>query len=362
MFRLGICCSIKGGVGLRQLKDIIHEMEDQDVRQALLAYLYTVKQYKEEPDQKDIFISDIVHIYNELVVTPEEAAKQRLFPDSKTKIVHIVFGYSTAGSVRQTIKQLSLQESDGMICFPDLFSVGPIWKLHEPEGRRYREEWMRTHLDPEYTDHHFAHHGELNPIQMVQQIPEQARIVIWGGDSAHEKIGSRYVQYLLKEYKNEVIEINAVKICERKHNTPKHQQYYRHTGEIVPEKLIEVFHEMKRIHPLTAEQRSKYEQEWLGYAETKQVLRLWNNGEVNTVEENDLDEYLLHTVYKLQSRSNSDGFMKAARVVGEAMGYLEQYIGDSFFEYRLRSLIYEGKLEIRGVPSAMRYYSVRIKS
>ncbi len=246
-----------------------------------------------------------------------------------------------------------------MICFPDLFSVGPIWKLHEPEGRRYREEWMRTHLGLE---NHSAHNGELNSIQMLQQIPEHARIVIWGGDSAHEKIGSRYVEYLLKEYKNEIIEINAVKICERKYNTPKHQQYYRHAGEIVSEKLIEVFHELKRIHPLTTEQRSKYEQEWLGYAETKQVLRLWNDGEVDTVEENVLDEYLLHTVSKLQNRSNAGGFIKAARVVGEAMGYLEQYIGDAFFEFRLRSLINEGKLEIQGVPSAMRYYSVRIKS
>lgn len=347
---------------LKLLENIIQEMEDQDVRQALLAYLYTVKQYKEKHEQKDIIISDIVQLYNELTVTPEEVAKQRLVPNRKTKTVHIVFGYSTAGSVRQVIKQLDLQESDGIICFPDLFSVGPIWKLHEPEGRLYREEWIRTHLDPEYTDGNFDLTGELNPIQILQQISEQSQIVIWGGYSAHEKIGSRYVQYLLKEYKNEMFEINAADICERKYNTQDHQQYYRHTGEIVPEKLIEVFHQIKRIHPLTTEQRSKYEQEWLRYSETKQVLRMWIDGEINMVEENYLDDYLLHTVYKLQSLSNPDGYLKAARIVGEAMGYLEQHIGDSFFEYRLRSLIYEGKLEIRGVPSAMRYFSVRIKS
>ncbi|WIV21295.1 DUF3658 domain-containing protein [Paenibacillus polygoni] len=221
---------------------------------------------------------------------------------------------------------------------------------------------MRTHLDPEYTDHHSAHHGELDPIQIVQQIPQHAQIVIWGGDSAYETIGSRYVQYLLKEYKNEIMEINAVAICERKYNIPEQSPYYRHTGEIVPEKLVEVFHVLERIYPLTTEQRNKHEQEWLVYAESKQVLRFWNDGEVDTVEENVLDEYLLHTVSKLQNRSNADGFIKAARVVGEAMGYLEQYIGDAFFEYRLRSLINESKLEVSGIPSAMRYYSVRIKS
>ncbi|WP_211748232.1 DUF1835 domain-containing protein [Paenibacillus sp. Marseille-Q4541] len=343
-----------------QLKKLVQEMDDQDVRQGLLAFLYTVKEYKEEGKHSDSFMTEIVQLYKELTITPEETAKRRLVPNQNTDTVHIVFGESTAGSVRQVIKQLGLQESDGIICFPDLFSVGPIWKLHEPEGRLYRKEWIRNHLDPEYTDDNYAFTGELNPIEMVQQIPEQAQIVIWGGNSAHERIGSRYVQYLLREYRNQMIEINAVDICERKYNIADDQKYF-HTGEIAIDKLIEVFLEIKRIPPLTNVERDNYEQEWMIYAGTKQVLRLWMDGEINTVEQNHLDEYLLHTVYKLQSRSNPEAFLKAARIIGEAIGYFDEYIGDSFFEYRLRSLIYEGKLEICGIPKAMRYYSVRIK-
>lgn len=54
--------------------------------------------------------------------------------------------------------------------------------------------------------------------------------------------------------------------------------------------------------------------------------------------------------------------MKSARVIGEAIGYCDQYIGDAYFEYRLRELIYSGRVQIKGVPRAMRYYSVRRNS
>lgn len=70
------------------------------------------------------------------------------------------------------------------------------------------------------------------------------------------------------------------------------------------------------------------------------------------------DSYLLD---KLKPPAGDHGFVKAARLIGEAIGYCEQYVGDSYFEYRLRELIYNGTLEIKGLPAAMRFYSVRRK-
>ncbi|WP_423778625.1 DUF3658 domain-containing protein [Enterococcus faecium] len=40
---------------------------------------------------------------------------------------------------------------------------------------------------------------------------------------------------------------------------------------------------------------------------------------------------------------------------------MPQYIGDQFLEYRVRHLIVNGQFEIKGVPKAMRYYSVRLR-
>lgn len=60
---------------------------------------------------------------------------------------------------------------------------------------------MSTHLDPKYKNDNLDLSGELNSLQIVPQISEQAQIIIGGGYSAHEKTGSRYVQYLLKSIK-----------------------------------------------------------------------------------------------------------------------------------------------------------------
>lgn len=53
--------------------------------------------------------------------------------------------------------------------------------------------------------------------------------------------------------------------------------------------------------------------------------------------------------------------MKSARLIGEVIGHLDQYMGDAFFEYRLRKLIEKGVFEMEGNLKAMRYYSVRLK-
>ena len=53
--------------------------------------------------------------------------------------------------------------------------------------------------------------------------------------------------------------------------------------------------------------------------------------------------------------------MKSARLIGEVLGHLEQYIGDAYVEYRVRQLILNDTFEIKGVPKAMRFYSVRLK-
>ncbi|MGG1687655.1 DUF3658 domain-containing protein [Pseudalkalibacillus sp. NRS-1564] len=43
------------------------------------------------------------------------------------------------------------------------------------------------------------------------------------------------------------------------------------------------------------------------------------------------------------------------------MGHLDQCIGDQYIEYRLRNLILDAAFEIKGIPKAMRYYSVKLR-
>ena len=64
---------------------------------------------------------------------------------------------------------------------------------------------------------------------------------------------------------------------------------------------------------------------------------------------------------KLHGKKKTNEFMKSARLIGEVLGHLDQYVGDSFLEYRLKMMIEEGIFESEGNLQAMRFYSVRLK-
>ncbi|GKS12735.1 hypothetical protein YDYSY3_37350 [Paenibacillus chitinolyticus] len=106
--------------------------------------------------------------------------------------------------------------------------------------------------------------------------------------------------------------------------------------------------------------RLPLEREWQIISKQSGTLRIWRDGAVAEVPDDYYDMYLLDKLDKLRPPSDHS-YLKAARLIGEAMGYCEQFIGDAYFEYRVRQLIYDGILEIKGVPSSMRRYSVRRK-
>ncbi|WP_188737858.1 DUF3658 domain-containing protein [Oceanobacillus neutriphilus] len=63
----------------------------------------------------------------------------------------------------------------------------------------------------------------------------------------------------------------------------------------------------------------------------------------------------------MHREQDSTEFIPSARLIGEVIGYLGQYISDVYVEFRVRYLIENGIFEIKGVPKAMRFYSVKLK-
>ncbi|MEI0735435.1 DUF3658 domain-containing protein [Paenibacillus sp. JTLBN-2024] len=105
--------------------------------------------------------------------------------------------------------------------------------------------------------------------------------------------------------------------------------------------------EAEQEDPIPGETRRQLEDKWLKLSGRHETLRLWEDDDLRSVGVDYLDAYLLRTVEELQHRLPEHEFIKAARVIGQAIGMWDDYIGDVFFEYRLRHLIYEGRLEIK---------------
>ncbi|MCS7460938.1 DUF1835 domain-containing protein [Paenibacillus doosanensis] len=344
------------------IRKAIHALSSQEAKQLLAGIKLQLDLVELSPNANIDLYKNINDMYEQLLVP--DSRKSIWEPDASARKVHIVFGDSAAASLKLAMKQLGDAEASKMVCFRDLFSIGPLWRLHEERGRAARGEWFKDHInsgndDDAYDDYGSMYHQRLD--EQMALIPDEASIVIWSGGNAHEQAGLRYAMYLLKERNNPIFTFHAAKACERRFSTADRQIRYSHTGEISPELLQEIVGEAEETEPLPRETRRLLEQEWLSLAERGEVLRTWDGERIINVREDHYDAYLLEAIDKLHTGQSHRDFIKAARVIGEALGSCEQYIGDSYLEYRLRQLIYNGVLDIKGVPRAMRYYSVRRK-
>lgn len=132
-------------------------------------------------------------------------------------------------------------------------------------------------------------------------------------------------------------------------------------GEILVKQLKQMYGNKGQGHVLTQLERKVFEQQWLQLCQQKDVLRIWENNEIVNVPENYYDEYIIETVKEFHEKNNHKDFIKSARIIGEVMGHLNQYIGAQFIEYRVIRLIMNGILDMEGVPTAMRHYSIKIR-
>lgn len=344
-----------------EIKKAIEDLSSQEVKTTLKLIMLQLDTAGNNNDAKAELYDSLKELYNALLDTGDK--RQIWEPDEGASNVHIVFGDSFAGSLKIAFKQMGYADTHKIVTFRDFFSIGPLWRLHEEEGRNQRKEWLSDHINVDYNevDEDDAEINHQNLMGQIDRIPAQAAIVIWSSGNAYEQAGLRYALHLLRYKPNKIFVFNAGDACSRRFNLIDRRIDYRYSGEIPAEKLKVVFVETEEGGSIPSHTRKLLEREWLELAERHEVLRIWDGKRIVSVDENYFDSYLLETVDKLNHYKANLNFIKAARVIGEALGYCEQYVGDSYFEYRLRQLIYNGDLEIKGVPRAMRYYSLRRK-
>lgn len=356
-----VVLSQKGGNKLiDELKRILENSHEDEVKSLLFHILFRINML-EETDQytEGQFVADLKKTYNDFLNYKRNQTD--LKNNKNYKVVHILFGDSASGSLKRVLKEMEVQDEEKVISFSDMFSIGPVWQLHDKVGLNQRYEWIKNHLifDDDYIDEY--QHKFNDTTSMINAIPKNTTIIIWVGENAHEQTALRYVMFLLKSKNYDIFLMDTTKQYKEQFDIPDTDCYPLHTGVITPEKLGLIYEKGRKIPPVSQEQRKELEKEWQVLSSTQEVLRVWENKKIKSVDEAYYDEYIINKAIKLHKQQKNKGFMKSARLIGEVIGYLEQYIGDQYFEYRVRYLIMNGVFEIEGVPKAMRFYSVRLK-
>ena len=343
-----------------EIKDTINHLDEEELKSLLLQFflrMQIVEERKGYSEQQ--FFLDVKNTYNNLLEYQKNKAN---IQHSQYDTTHIVFRDSPTGSLKIALKDLGLNQQEKIINFSDLFSIGPIWNLHDPQGIANRYEWLRTHIniDDEVLFNYEDHFKQT--ILNIEQTPSHHPIIIWAGENAHEQTGLRFVLYLLKKKTNDILIINTNEAYKTHLDRPEIDFTPRNMGELSSEQLKQIYENEKNDHALTQTERKAFEQQWeqLG-DEGKEILRIWESNKIMSVPETFYDEYIINTVKKFHRNNKHNDFIKSARIIGEVIGHLNQYVGDQFIEYRIIRLIMNGVLDMKGVPTAMRYYSIKLR-
>ncbi|MEC0244318.1 DUF1835 domain-containing protein [Paenibacillus chitinolyticus] len=321
--------------------------------------LEQIRKLKEREAPLETAVSDLIELYDELIESAEKKAAWDPVPTCTH--VHFVVGCSFAGLMKAALKQLHWSGTHKVITLSENYAIGPVRDLDSYEGRKARRDWFQDHITEffEVCDDPEEDYDQL--LERVNKIPEQAKVIVWASRNACEQTGMLYAIRLLSGRSNSLAVYDACRICEELVNRPDVTYSFRYSGEIPSDSLQAALVRTKDNSYLSDADKRRLEREWQTISKQSGTLRIWRDAAVTEVPDDYYDRYLLEMLDKLRSASDPR-YLKAARLIGEAMGCCEQYIGDAYFEYRLRQLIYDGILEIKGVPSSMRRYSVRRKN
>lgn len=357
----------------QDIRNAVDRMDIDTAKSCLRLVLGRIRLLKEPFNQTALSeenISGLVELYDRPLTSGDSIV--RWDPGAGCTHVHVVMGDSFAGGMKRALKELGWTDTHKMIVMSENYAIGPLRGLDSPEGRTKRNEWFRDHIAGAFGACPDAEEAYAGLLDRMNRIPENAAVILWASRSVREQTGLRHALHLLRAKPNPILAFDPCAICDRLAGRADDPAVCRRSGEITPARLKEALE--KRFGKadgsagpgnagrLPKEDIARLSADWLSISARDGVLRIWRDGAVQEVPEDHFDRYLLETLDRIHPPAGDDGFVKCARLIGEAVGRSEQDIGDDYFEYRVRELVLQGVLDIRGVPLAgMRFYSVRRK-
>ncbi|KAA0783265.1 DUF1835 domain-containing protein [Bacillus wiedmannii] len=330
-----------------KIKNVVEDMYEDEAKHLLQSILIQLnlleKNYSEDS------IKNLMDIPRQL--TSNTTYKKNV---KESTHVHIAFDDSTAGCLKYMLSQEERLE-ERVVAFSEFFSIGPINKLHTNKGQLARQTWLVNNLtayDSYFEEEYLTRFIET--MEELHSIPIETPITIWKANNAHEQVGLCFVLAQLKDKKN----IRVMNTSEASKEILKLEYDIRGTGELAPESLALIQKSFVELPYLTVEKRMQFEHEWDSLSKSTEFLRVWTDNEVHSVQEDYFDQFIIECAKRVGA---DKGFTKAPIVIGEALGLVEQLVGDTFLEYRLKQLIKKEVFEFVGSLEEMRFYSVKLR-
>lgn len=262
------------------------------------------------------------------------------------EVKHIVFSDASKGVLGFYLRTNDTSFDGKILGIREDYSMGPIHNIGTKEGMKKRIDWLNNMLDKVALKEYFdTIDQDLYAVYSeIVNIKEDAKVIIWHAKNTSDQIGLRFVMKHLKSKDIHEVNVSENRIEGENGNTFMPASL----GQCHP-KCIEILStQMKQV---SDDRREKLSSEWDKLKDSTDLLHVLIDDKIIGVKETYFDHELLNNCTK--------AYKNAAQIVGETMGTLGHYIGDTYLDYRLRVMIDDEVVAYQGNLEMLREFEIR---
>ena len=282
-------------------------------------------------------------------------------------ILHIVFGQASANNLKAAF-ELDPNLNGELLCFEDDLSVGPLFILDTPDGRRARKEWWTAMqaAGPALAGTQAALAVEEPAVETetaVAPLPEdvdpvralkgrlreedELTIWIWAGQNAADVCGYYWLISQLDRFSGRIhlIYLNNLPFLNEKNAV----FYPTHLHQILPKEFLKA---KKLAREVSLAEFELDGDEWRRLMNENAGVRLLEGGKkIRGEAASFYDKDLLQVT--------APEFQKANKLIAQVTGKFKYPVMEQYLNWRLKELLREGKVEARGELKGMKDYEVK---
>lgn len=267
-------------------------------------------------------------------------------------MIHIVFNTADVEVLRKA-QEMELELAGEIALVRDDYAVGPLAGVQTPEGHEARREWWRGVLQGGDYDGLVDKGLVDDPAvmahlrQSLEAYPTET-LWIWAAQNKHDVSGYYWLMSQLEAFQGRVfiLYLNNLPFINERGGI----FYPKWMHEIPPREFLKA---RKLARPITSVEFENDKEEWRRLCGEETGVRLLEGGK--KLVRKGLEYYDA----ELLKHVGAD-WQKAARVISQFLVKGSETTGDAYLLWRIKTMIADGRLEVRGTPGLMRDFDVRL--
>lgn len=267
-------------------------------------------------------------------------------------MIHIVFNTADVEVLRKA-QEMELELAGEIALVRDDYAVGPLAGVQTPDGHEARREWWRSVLQGGDYDGLVDKGLVDDPAVMAHlrqslEADPKETLWIWAAQNKHDVSGYYWLMSQLEAFQGRVfiLYLNNLPFINERGGI----FYPKWMHEIPPREFLKA---RKLARPITPVEFENDKEEWRRLCGEETGVRLLEGGKKL------VRKGLEHYDAELLKHVGAD-WQKATRVISQFLVKGSETTGDAYLLWRLKSMIADGRLDMRGTPGHMRDFDVRL--